>query len=51
MFVVAGHTKFGRTAAVVLGSLDSVHTIGTNGQTRLGIVNAMQGKGIRLFGA
>ena len=51
IIVVADHTKFGRAAAVLLAPLDSIHTIVTNKQTPQDLIDAMQGKGIRVITA
>jgi DeoR/GlpR family transcriptional regulator of sugar metabolism len=51
IIVLADHTKFGRAAAVLLASLEQVHTIVTDRQTSDEFVKAVQERGIKVLRA
>jgi DeoR family transcriptional regulator of aga operon len=49
IIVLADHTKFGRTATVLLAPLERIHTIVTDEQVPKDFVNHVSKKGIRLI--
>jgi DeoR/GlpR family transcriptional regulator of sugar metabolism len=46
--VLADHTKFGRTATVLLAPLESIHTIVTDQETPYDFIEAVQKRGLRV---
>ncbi|MGD0877366.1 MAG: DeoR/GlpR family DNA-binding transcription regulator [Anaerolineales bacterium] len=48
IIVLADHTKFGRAATVRLASLESIHTIVTDGQTPRDFLEAIQARGLQV---
>jgi DeoR/GlpR family transcriptional regulator of sugar metabolism len=51
IIVLADHTKFGRTATVLLAPLESIHTIVTDKQTPQGFLEAVQQRGLKVVTA
>lgn len=47
--VLANHTKFGRTAAVLFVPLDSIHTIVTGKETPNGFIKAMRSNNLKVI--
>jgi DeoR/GlpR family transcriptional regulator of sugar metabolism len=51
IIVLADHTKFGRAATVRQAPLESIHTIVTDNQTSLNILEAVQQRGLKIVTA
>jgi DeoR/GlpR family transcriptional regulator of sugar metabolism len=47
--VLADHTKFGRTAAVLLAPLECIHTIVTDEETSRDFIKTVQARGLRVI--